>query len=160
MLKKRYIITSMVIHSLFLLLGIFGPTQKAPKEKPIEVNLESKSKGAKKPKADGTIIPIGQNGNKAAEKKNGYYGIGIYSTNYMVGPDVIIKVSQVIAGYPADLAGIEAGDLITEVDGQPLSTKNDIRGPAEANIVLKVIKKDGSIVYLKIRRSFISTDEI
>jgi S1-C subfamily serine protease len=141
MLKKRYIITSMVIHSLFLLLGIFRPTQKAPKEKPIEVSLESKSKEFKSPKSDGTIIPIGQNGTKAVEKKNGYYGIGIYSANYMVGADVIVKVSQVIAGYPADLAGIEAGDLITEVDGQPLSNVNDIRGSAEANIVLKVIKK-------------------
>jgi len=160
MLKKRYIIVSMLIHSLFLLFGVFGSSAKAPKEKPIEVSLESKSRGSKKPKSDGTIIPIGQNGHKGSDKKNGYYGIGIYTTNYMVGPDVIIKVSQVIAGYPADLAGIEAGDLITEVNGEPLSTKNDIRGPAEADIVLKVIKKDGSIIYLKIRRSFISTDEI
>ncbi len=160
MLKAQYIIASAIIHSLFLLFGLFGTKSEPKKEKPIEVSVESKSNGVKKPKSDGTIIPIGDKGHKAADKKNGYYGIGIYSTNYNVGPDVIIKVSQVITGYPADLAGIEAGDLITEVDGKPLSTRNDIRGPSEANIVLKVIKKDGSIIYLKIRRLFISTDRI
>ncbi|MFB0981878.1 MAG: Do family serine endopeptidase [Alteromonadaceae bacterium] len=58
-------------------------------------------------------------------------------------------IEQVVANSAADEAGIEAGDVITKVNGKMVKTFAEIRGKigsigAGKNVALTVIKKDGS----------------
>jgi Do/DeqQ family serine protease len=58
-------------------------------------------------------------------------------------------IEQVVANSAADDAGIEAGDVITKVNGKMVKTFAEIRGKigsigAGKNVALTVIKKDGS----------------
>ncbi len=58
-------------------------------------------------------------------------------------------IEQVVADSAADEAGIEAGDVITKVNGKMVKTFAEIRGKigsigAGKNVQLTVIKKDGS----------------
>jgi serine protease Do/serine protease DegQ len=58
-------------------------------------------------------------------------------------------IEQVVADSAADEAGIEAGDVITKVNGKMVKTFAEIRGKigsigAGKNVELTVIKKDGS----------------
>jgi len=73
-----------------------------------------------------------------------YYGIGAYiSTN----PDTnITMISGVIAGTPAEEAGLLAGDQIYEVDGE------DVTGLTSEEVVAKIKGEEGTTVVLTIYR--------
>lgn len=70
-------------------------------------------------------------------------GLGIEVTQ----EDGFIKVVSPMDGTPADIAGIEAGDYITHVDGESVlgMTLNDtvelMRGPVGAEIVVTVVRE-------------------
>lgn len=70
-------------------------------------------------------------------------GLGIEVTQ----EDGYVKVVSPIDGTPADLAGIQAGDFITQVDGEPVQGLNlneavDLmRGPVGSEIVITVVRK-------------------
>ncbi|MCA8867131.1 MAG: S41 family peptidase [Rhodobacteraceae bacterium] len=70
-------------------------------------------------------------------------GLGIEVTQ----EDGYVKVVSPIDGTPADLAGIQAGDYITQVDGEPVQGLNlneavDLmRGPVGSEIVITVVRK-------------------
>lgn len=73
-----------------------------------------------------------------------YQGIGAY-----VGEreDQMVIIAP-MAGSPAEAAGLEAGDIIVEVDGEPTAGKSVtevaliIQGPAGTPVVLTILKKD------------------
>ena len=71
-------------------------------------------------------------------------GVGIKVAALETGELVVLKVYQ---GYPADLAGLESGDIITHVDG--LSTEDSpycqvinewIKGPVGEYVVLTIAR--------------------
>jgi carboxyl-terminal processing protease len=63
------------------------------------------------------------------------------------GDDGIIEIVRPIDGQPADLAGLQAGDLIIAVDGQPVNGKNFdevlllIRGPEGESVDLTIVRE-------------------
>lgn len=71
-------------------------------------------------------------------------GLGIEVTQ----EDGFIKVVSPIDGTPAAEAGIQSGDIITQVDGEPVQglSLNDavdlMRGPVGSEIVITVVRKD------------------
>ena len=73
-------------------------------------------------------------------------GISVTSGAYITPGD---KDSPVVTGSPADKAGIEAGDIILEIEGVPLTVKYTLRDalaektPGE-KVSLKIQKKNGS----------------
>jgi len=79
------------------------------------------------------------------EETNGAYaGIGV---EVQVQPDGMIKVIAPIDDTPAARAGIKSGDIITAVDGKPLSGDTDdsqgpLRGPAGTRLTL-TLEREG-----------------
>jgi len=77
------------------------------------------------------------------EETNGAYaGIGV---EVQVQPDGMIKVIAPIDDTPAARAGIKSGDIITAVDGKPVSGDNDdsqgpLRGPAGTRETLTLLR--------------------
>jgi serine protease Do len=55
-----------------------------------------------------------------------------------------VVVAQVAAGSPAEKAGIQHGDLITEVKRQPVRTVEQFRAA-----IKKASLKEGLLIYLK-----------
>jgi opacity protein-like surface antigen len=49
------------------------------------------------------------------------------------GDDTGVKVTSVLPGSPAALAGISAGDTITDIDGRPVRSSRDIEAAIAAN---------------------------
>lgn len=82
------------------------------------------------------------------------YGIGV-----IVGKtdDGALLVSRVISGGPAERAGIEAGDLITEVDGEPVAgediqdTVERIKGDEGTDVALTILR-DGQTLKILVTR--------
>jgi carboxyl-terminal processing protease len=78
------------------------------------------------------------------EETNGAYaGIGV---EVQVQPDGMIKVIAPIDDTPAARAGIKSGDLITAVDGKPVSGDNDdsqgpLRGAAGTRVTLTLLRQ-------------------
>jgi regulator of sigma E protease len=60
-------------------------------------------------------------------------------------PDIYPYVSYVVEGDPADKAGLEAGDVITAIDGKRMVFTTDI--------IQSVSKKPGSAVEVRVRRA-------
>ncbi len=66
--------------------------------------------------------------------------------NYVNGISVIIpEVTTVIAGTPAELSGIKAGDVITRVDGKEINNLNELQK--------SIIKSNGASLLLNINRN-------
>ncbi len=68
---------------------------------------------------------------------NGYVsrpwlGVGLYTVNgtvvmrYRLAVDKGVLITETVRGAPADNAGIRAGDVITAVDGKPVSTRDEL----------------------------------
>jgi len=78
------------------------------------------------------------------EETNGAYaGIGV---EVQVQPDGMIKVIAPIDDTPAARAGIKSGDLITAVDGKPVSGDNDdsqgpLRGAPGTKVTLTLLRQ-------------------
>ena len=60
-----------------------------------------------------------------------------------------LEVTQVEPRYPAAVAGIELGDLLTSLNGEPLKTKGDLRARlkklADGDKVLLEFRRDGEV---------------
>jgi membrane-associated protease RseP (regulator of RpoE activity) len=85
----------------------------------------------------------------AADGDKGYIGLTVASSPLQGG----LRVAGVIAGGPADVAGIEAGDLIRSVDGQVVRTPEQLRQAVES-------KPPGtrvSVTYERAEREFQAT---
>ena len=68
-------------------------------------------------------------------------GIEVYSTQ-----DGEVIVSSVMAGQPAEAAGMKAGDVIIGVDGQ------DMRGSMLSDVAAKIRGREGTVVTIKVLR--------
>ena len=81
--------------------------------------------------------------NMQVQTRGEFGGLGIEVTQ----EDGFVKVVSPMDGTPADLAGIEAGDFITHVDGESLLglTLNEavdlMRGPVGSEIVITVVRE-------------------
>jgi C-terminal processing protease CtpA/Prc len=72
-----------------------------------------------------------------------------------------VVVQHVLAGSPAESAGLQPGDELREIDGQPLKGNLEevvkrIRGEADTVVKIKVRRKDGTEVELAIPRRTIA----
>lgn len=85
-----------------------------------------------------------------SDRANSYVGVGV--TVLTNERDEGLLVQTVIAGGPADQAGIAAGDVITAADGTSLAGDNRekgtelITGPAGTQVTLTLLRPDGSTV--------------
>lgn len=87
----------------------------------------------------------------AGNSARNFGGVGIDGAPWADGR---IVVKQLVAGGPAHLAGIKAGDVITHIDGKPTEGSNfkemveRLRGRAGTPIEI-VIRRPGSTKLLK-----------
>ena len=84
----------------------------------------------------------------AANNSSNFGGVGIDGAPWADGR---IVVKQVIAGGPAHLAGIKAGDVITQIDGKPTEGSNfkemveyRLRGKAGTPVTI-VVRRPGEL---------------
>ncbi len=83
-----------------------------------------------------------------ADRANSYVGVGV--TVLTNAREEGLLVQSVIAGGPADQAGVVAGDVITAADGASLAGENRekgvelITGPAGTQVTLTLLRADGS----------------
>jgi C-terminal processing protease CtpA/Prc len=99
----------------------------------------------------------------AANSEDNFAGVGIDGRPL---PDGQIKVEQIVASGPAQLAGIRAGDIITHIDGsatrggrfQELVQKR-LRGVAGSKVVLRIQRKgsDKPLTFTLTRRQLVVT---
>lgn len=95
---------------------------------------------------------------KAAEerRREKYGGIGV-TVNYNL-QDQSILINDVREGSPAEKAGLQPGDVITEVDGNRVTEWGAIKGPAGTTVNITVKRaKDGSVSTFPIERADLST---
>jgi membrane-associated protease RseP (regulator of RpoE activity) len=75
---------------------------------------------------------------------------GVYATKGALGPTGEVVVSGVVAGGPADEAGIEPEDVIVSIDGQAVSSADEfvavIRSHEPQDIIPLVVDRDGQQV--------------
>jgi carboxyl-terminal processing protease len=77
------------------------------------------------------------------QTRGSFGGLGIEVTQ----EDGYVKVITPMDGTPADLAGVEAGDFITQVDGQSVlgltldETVDQMRGPVGSEIIITVVRE-------------------
>ncbi len=94
---------------------------------------------------------------------NGRYG-GIGITYTMLNQ--FYKITNVISGDAADLAGIRKGDVITQVDNIPVNTlsfakvSNMIRGPIGKKVKITVLRQEKEILNFIITRQEIKAEDI
>ena len=91
-----------------------------------------------------------------------YSGVGID----FVAEDGVVRVVTPINGGPAYLAGVEAGDLITHVDGRPVHmlTANTViqrvRGEPGSKVTITFRRNDGQPFDLTLTRADVSTRSV
>jgi carboxyl-terminal processing protease len=85
------------------------------------------------------------------ESLNGvYYGIG---ASVIVNKAGFVQISSVVAGGPADLAGLKTGDELVSVDGEDITTLKD------TNVIATRVKgAEGTTVKIGIHRPSTGTD--
>ncbi len=77
------------------------------------------------------------------QTRGSFGGLGIEVTQ----EEGYVKVVAPMDGTPADLAGVEAGDFITQVDGQSVlgltldETVDQMRGPVGSEIIITVVRE-------------------
>ncbi len=109
------------------------------KERPIAIEVVEpviKAPGIKKKK------PKPQRKNADTECPGKWYGgIGIQNKSHPLGEEI----EKIFSGYPADLAGLQIGDVITSVVG------NEITGPPGTPVHM-IIMRNGQFIKLTIIR--------
>jgi carboxyl-terminal processing protease len=68
-----------------------------------------------------------------------------------------LYVTDVLTGSPAKSAGIKKGDIITKVDGQPVTSKEDtllIQGKENSSVVLVILRQGRPMTFTINRASF------
>ena len=105
-------------------------------------------------------IPASEYGAYQEQMANSYVGIGITIT---VREDGFLDVTQVNPGSPALEAGMQPGDVLTEVEGTSVAelgldgTKNSIRGEEGTQVDLTVTR-DGTQIPMTVTRKTIQTE--
>lgn len=165
-MKKRYFFISLLFHALILLhltTGGDGSSQGgsgaeagggAPKHdeiipKTVEIEMIEAS-------PDKGEVPLP----KEPEPKtlhecvddHWYGGVGL-EENYWDGG----RISRVFSGYPAEIAGVQVGDMIESVNGLPESGVNTIRGDPGTQVTLG-LNRYGVRLSLTITRDRICTE--
>lgn len=154
---------SIILH-VALVLFIFKAENgdiKEPPTSPIEITVTGKE--PEKPKeikqeSNYNIIPKSDLGKNTIKSDKGYYGIGIGTLDYAINGRFMVEITSVAYGYPADLAGLQIGDKIIEVDEVPIVDGNEIRSTGPTPLTLKVIKNDGTVIFIRLTREFIRTE--
>jgi C-terminal processing protease CtpA/Prc len=128
------------------------------KQDSIEITVESKGDSDTN-QITSDIIPKEEDGNsEEIPSDKGYYGIGITSRDHFVDGRFVVEILMVSFGYPADLAGLQSGDIIIEVNGMPITTGQEIKGEGKTSLTLKVKKRNGMITFMRLTRDFIRTE--
>jgi C-terminal processing protease CtpA/Prc len=168
---KKALLTSAIIHLLLIALlaiKISNPDKKEKQQKSNATSVEiipKTEKVVKKPdnKKDsvGKILVKSNSKDVGKESKSGYYGIGIYSAmRFINDPNgnstILLCVSEAMPGYPAEEAGLIAGDCIIKVDGELNTNGSRIIGEGEKDLEIEVLR-NGRVFTLKIRRRWIKT---
>ncbi|MFA6249925.1 MAG: PDZ domain-containing protein [Candidatus Shapirobacteria bacterium] len=88
-----------------------------------------------------------------------FSGIGIRIRNFQESQ---ILVEQVIPSSPAEMAGIKADDLITQIDNLPVSGTVDdavslIRGPEGSSVILTIERQGKQLTQKIVRQTIIDT---
>ncbi len=158
---SKYIIGSLIAH-LALVSVFFYNSSKSPSiPEPIEITMTDQQQQLEPPKEESgvLILPKEDEGpEKKDEKDKGYYGIGITTNDHFENDVFIVEVTSVVYGYPADMVGLQIGDKIIEVDGQPIQTGQEIKGTGKTSLTIKVIKKNGIVTFIRLVRDFIRTE--
>jgi hypothetical protein len=75
---------------------------------------------------------------------------GVYATKGALGPTGEVVISTVVAGGPADNAGIRPDDVVVSIDGQTVSSADEfvavIRSHEPQDIIPLVVERDGQEV--------------
>lgn len=156
----KYIIISFILHLAVAYAVIHNSATPPEAPTPIEVTMSegTEDKGQiEKEDNSVVIIPKGDTENPEENSDNGYFGIGITTQDHFVNGIFVVEVLMVSYGYPADLAGIVAGDKIIEVNGEPVRTGQEIRGTKKDSLTLKIIRADGTMTFIRLTRDFIRT---
>ena len=83
-----------------------------------------------------------------SDTSGNFVGVGVSATYDMIANT--LEVISVIAGSPAEAAGLQAGDFITHVDGTPIeelgyyASINNIRGEEGTTVVLTIRRGESS----------------
>ncbi len=137
-MNGKHLIMSAVLHTLPLLLFI---KIDKPKEEALVVSLVE-------------YVETGNNDSRRTVSKNGdiksneyYWGIGIYSET----KDNCEYVIEVYDGYPAQRAGVLAGDVICHIDDVAMIGDNLLRGNRPRTMTITIIR-DNKYFDIKISR--------
>ncbi len=90
-------------------------------------------------------------------QRDGFGGIGIRF--HLVGNDVV--VTEVVAGSPADAAGVRIDDMLLRVDGEPISglgiedVTAVLRGTVDSLVSLTFLRDESSVIPLEVIRAHI-----
>ena len=96
-------------------------------------------------------------------RTNQYVGIGV-TVSYE--REEGLEIQAVTAGGPAEAAGLQAGELITAVDGTSLAGEaryegaNLIQGEEGTSVTLEITGTDGSVRTVEVERASIDTDPV
>lgn len=82
-----------------------------------------------------------------------FSGIGV---SLVEGGGGTHRIMQVLAGSPAEKAGIKVGDVITAADGKPLEDTRLLRGPNGSQIAVTVRRADGREATYTVTRGKVS----
>jgi len=91
--------------------------------------------------------------------------IVIFSVSFMTIGRVVTDpiVTEVVAGSPAEKAGFKVGDLVRDVDGNPIESFNDIKRLVSLNLgreMVATVERDGARVELRVTpRLEVQTDQ-
>lgn len=137
----------------------FKVTPKQQVSNKIEITVqENRPKTSSKNSKNEDIKILGDsNGPKAT---NFYWGIGIMGPerenslipDYFGTPIRTCVIYVVFEGYGAYLGGVLPDDIIYEINGQPITAENDLRGDGPKQLNLTILRKNAKI-HLTVNRT-------
>ncbi len=143
---KRYFLLSLLLHSIILIPLVPKLLQEEQAEQ-----AQGKSNTG-----NGEFIPeiiefSVVSGDTVKPLNNYYWGLGLscdegirYIPGYGQMFSVIIQIAH--SGYSGESAGLQPGDVIFEINNKPIDYTNDLKGDGPANLLLTIMKRDGSII--------------
>lgn len=130
-----YIALSLLMHLTLLLISLSNKIQSNPA---IEKSGKTKVEVSLNYNKEEKIVPISIKGtDKSAKTPDYYYGIGVWAFSDTGG---VYRIDNVLGGYPAETLGIKVHDIITLINGNPISYKNDLRTEGSQTLVLTMLR--------------------